>query len=164
MTTAFKYFEDHPSERDGVMKAYYAYHAPHFRLEPKGHNFGSALRESQCHWCGRSRETVRWDDLPAECCARPSLPDIEETIFSEEEKAFVLLERAVYDVPRLVSKLGMSGDTLAILHHTHGFDAETVSCIVDVSPQMLSDYHVAMELERERSRGAQVKDVISAAA
>lgn len=79
----------------------------------------------------------------------------------EERKAFALLARAENDVPKLVAKLGMNGETLAVLHHTHGYDPETVASIVDVPPQMLADYHAAMATERARSRTAQVKEVIT---
>ena len=155
------YFQSHPEARDGVMKAWYAYHAPHFRCDPSSHNFSSALRESRCAWCGRSREDVRWDNLPSECQKRPQIAEIDDTIFDEEKKAFALFGRADVEVPKLVEKFGLSGSTLATLHHTHGFDPETVAGIVDVPKQMIEDYHTAMEKERELSRSSQVKKLIS---
>ena len=158
---ALKYFRENPEARDGVMKAYHAYNVPHFRLDLKAHNFPTALRESACQWCGRTREQVRWDELPPECQKRPPVPEIEDVILGEERKAFALLARAEKEVPKLVTKLGMNGETLAVLHHTHGYDPETVASIVDVPPQMLADYHAAMETERARSRAAQVKEVIT---
>ena len=158
---ALEYFRENPEARDGVMKAYHAYNVPHFRCDPKAHNFPTALRESACVWCGRTREQVRWDELPPECAKRPPVPEIEDVILGEERKAFALLARAEKDVPKLVVKLGMNGETLAVLHHTHGYDPETVASIVDVPPQMLADYHAAMETERARSRAAQVKEVIT---
>ena len=158
---ALDYFRENQGARDGVMKAYHAYNVPHFRCDSKAHKFGSSMRESKCHWCGRSREDVRWDDLPPECKKRPELEDVDDVILGEEQKAFALLNRAAKDVPKLVAKMGMSGDTLAVLHHTHGYDQETVAGVVDVPPQMLADYHTAMETERARSRAAQVKQVIT---
>ena len=158
---AREYFAAHPETRDGVMKAYHAYNVPHFRLDPKAHNFPTLLRESACQWCGRTREQVRWDELPPECAKRPPVPEIEDVILDEERKAFALLDRAEKEVPKLVAKLGMNGETLAVLHHTHGYDPETVASIVDVPPQMLADYHAAMETERARSRAAQVKEIIT---
>ena len=104
---------------------------------------------------------VRWDDLPAQCQKRPELPDIADTIQGEEERAFALLDKATSKVPKLVAKLGMSGETLAVLHHTHGFDPETVDGVVPVPPQVMADYHIAMEAERERSRAAIVREVIT---
>jgi hypothetical protein len=158
---ALEYFRENPEARDGAMKAYHAYNVPHFRCDPKAHNFGSSLRESACRWCGRTREQVRWDELPPECAKRSPVPEIEDVILGEERKAFALLARAEKDVPKLVAKLGMNGETLAVLHHTHGYDPETVTSIVDVPPQMLADYHSAMEKERARSRAAQVKEAIT---
>ena len=158
---ALDYFRENPEARDVVMKAYQAYNVPHFRCDPKAHNFPTALRESACRWCGRTREQVRWDELPPECAKRPPVPEIDGVILGEERKAFALLARAEKDVPKLVAKLGMNGETLAVLHHTHGYDPEAVASIVDVPPQMLADYHAAMETERARSRAAQVKEIIT---
>lgn len=158
---ALKYFRENPEARDGVLKAYHAYNVPHFRCDQKAHNFGSSLRESACQWCGRTREQVRWDELPPECAKRPPVPEIEDAILGEERKAFALISRAENEAPKLVAKLGMNGETLAVLHHTHGYDPETVASIVAVPPQMLADYHAAMQAERARSRAAQVKEVIT---
>lgn len=157
-----KYFEENPEAKGEVMKAYFAYHTQHIRDSPRAHNFSGPWRECQCHWCGRSREQVRWDGLPAHCLHRPELPDISETIQNEAQKAFALLDKATREVPKLVAKLGMSGETLAVLHHTHGYDAETVDGVVPVPPQMLMDYHAAMEVERSRSRSAIVREVVTA--
>src|ERR1035438_5779503 len=77
---AHGYFAAHPEARDEVMKAYYAYNVPHFRLDSKAHNFLTAMRESACHWCGRTREQVRWDGQPPECAKRPPVPEIEDVI------------------------------------------------------------------------------------
>lgn len=158
---ALQYFRENPEARDGVIKAYYAYHVPHFRCDSTAHNFSGSMRESGCVWCGRTREQVRWDELPPECAKRPLMPEIEDVILREERKAFALLALAEKGVPKLVAKLGMTGETLAVLHHTHGYDLETVASIVDVPPQILSDYHAAMETERARSHAAQVKEVIT---
>lgn len=157
-----KYFEGHPDAKDEVMKAYFAYHTQHIRDNPGAHNFTGPWRDCECQWCGRSRELVRWDDLPAQCQKRPELPDIADTIRGEEEKAFALLDKATREVPKLVAKLGMSGETLAVLHHTHGYDPETVDGVVNVPPQIMADYHTAMETERDRSRAAIVREVVTA--
>lgn len=154
---ADEFFEDNPSERDGVLKAFYAYHAPHFRIDPKSHYFLGELREAECQWCGRRREDVRHDDFPAPCLARPDLKGVDETIYSEEERAFELLDKAEAEVKRLVLRMGVSGETLAILHHTHGYDPETVASIIDFPEDILAEYHTRMEIERDRSRGGQKK-------
>lgn len=158
---ASNYFGEHPDAKDEVMKAYFAYHTQHIRDNPVAHNFAGPWRDCECQWCGRSRELVRWDDLPAQCQNRPELPDIAATIQAEEEKAFALLDKATREVPKLVAKLGMSGETLAVLHHTHGYDPETVDGVVNVPPQIMADYHAAMEAERDRSRAAIVREVVT---
>jgi alanyl-tRNA synthetase len=104
---------------------------------------------------------VRWDDLPPQCQKRPELPDIADTIQGEEEKAFALLDKATREVPKIVAKRGMSGETLAVLHHTHGYDPETVDGVVSVPPQIMADYYTAMETERDRSRAAIVREVVT---
>ena len=162
-SVALCFRQSHPEFRESVLKAYYAYHAEHFRCVPQGHNFLNGSRESACSWCGRTREQVRWDELPPECADRPPMPDIEDTILSEEKKMWLLLDRAEKEVPALVAKHGMSGETLAMLYHTYGYDPETVASVVTVPPQMLAGYHAAMELERDRSRAAQVKVVVRVA-
>lgn len=128
---AVQYFRDHPLERDSVMKAYYAYHAPHFRITTRGHNFTNQFRHSKCQWCNRSREQVRWDGLPAHCQKRPELPEIEGAIRYEETRYMELLERAERIVPRIISKRGMSQDTIKYLYDTHGIDQETVERICE---------------------------------
>lgn len=156
-----KYFEEYPEAKDGVMKAYYAYHVPHFRLEPKAHNFPNGSRESQCSWCSRSRELVRHDELPAECQQRPEIMDVAYVIRSEEENAFALFVKSERDIKKLLAKMGLSGETLAVLYHTYGHDPETVAAIIDVPPQILADYHAAMETEKQRSRAAQKKTIVT---
>lgn len=160
---ARKFFEDNPEEKDGVMKAYHAYHVHHFRLDGGAHNFHSSSPTCECFWCGRTRRDVRWDDLPPECQARPSDADIgiAEVLENEEAKAHAIYEKAKTHVPRLVRKMGMSGETLATLHQTYGYDPETVSGVVDVPPEILAAYHASMEVERDRSRKAIVRKVIS---
>lgn len=154
---AAEYFDQNPDAKDEVMKAYFAYHAG--ANEDGAHFFLDRRRDCKCRRCGRSRELVRWDELPPRC---QNEPDIAGVILREEEKAFGLIEKATSEVPKLVAKLGMSGQTLAVLHHTHGYDPEIVSGVMDVPKQMLTEYNSAMETERERSRASHVKQVITA--
>jgi len=154
-----QYFRQHPEAKDGVVKAHYAYHA--LRSEDiRSHEFASVLRGAPCLGCGRTRERVRWDDLPAHCL-RP-LPSLnaEGIIRGEELKALALLEKAEKTVPKIVAKLGMSGETLAVLYHTYGYDPETVAGVVAVPESLIADYNLAMERERERSRDSQVKKLV----
>lgn len=55
----------------------------------------------------------------------------------------------------------MSGKTLAVLHHTHGYDPEIVESIVTIPPQIMSEYHQAMEKERERSRKSLNREIVA---
>ena len=58
--------------------------------------------------------------------------------------------------------MGMSGETLASLHHTYGYDPETVSGIVEVPAEIMDEYNTRMETERSRSRSAIVRTVLIA--
>ena len=154
MTTPSQYFADHPEARNDVTKAWYAYLAPHFLLTADGHNFTSTLRESRCVWCGRSREMVRWDDLPPACHLRPPIPGIADCIKCEESVAFRLIDKAADFVGSYIAANGLSGATLAKLHHTHGYDPETVAAFFPINHEQMSDYQSEMEMERAKSRGA----------
>lgn len=57
----------------------------------------------------------------------------------------------------------LTGEKIAILHHTHGCGVEELEWILNSSiPKSLRvDYEAAMEVERTRSRNAQVKEVIT---
>ncbi len=73
-----------------------------------------------------------------------------------------VLEKAPAIIRKVVGKRGLTGDTLAILHHTHGIDPETVSAVIEVPSAVSAEYHAVMELERERSRASMVRTVVMA--
>ena len=56
--------------------------------------------------------------------------------------------------------MGVTGESLSILHHTYGHDPEVVSAIIEVSPEIMKDYYKKMEEERVRSRSSQKKQII----
>lgn len=147
-----KYFTDHPEALDAVRKAYYAYHAPHPRLDSKAHFFDSDSRKSRCVWCDRSREQVRWDEFQPECSSRQHLPYIKETILTEENMFHALIEKGKDFIPKYIDKHGMSGQSLAILHHTHGYDPETVISVMEFDErEHLPGYEAAMAEHRRKS-------------
>jgi hypothetical protein len=153
------YFEENPSAKYEVLKAAFAFHMD--RHESGAHAFSSSLRSSPCQWCGRSREEVRYDDLPPECTEHQEPPDI-KGIIEREERAFMkLLARSEAHIPKLVSKMGLSGKTLAYLHHTHGYDQVCFEHVIEeLTPELLDDYEKEMAAEAARSRGAQTKTII----
>src|SRR3990167_8130473 len=59
--------------------------------------------------------------------------------------------------------LKLTGEKIAVLHHTHGCGVEELEWILDSSipRQLRMDYESVMETERSRSRSAQVKQVIA---
>jgi alanyl-tRNA synthetase len=90
------------------------------------------------------------------------VPDIVGVIMEEERKAFHLLQSAPLQVHRVISRVGVTGESLAILHHTHGYDPETVACIIDVPGDCITEYHAAMDAERERSRDSLKREQVMA--
>lgn len=128
------FIEARPGGRDECIKAFFAWNVPHFRLNPLAHNFTSAARDSACRWCGRTRFDVRYDSLPGRCQRRPAISEIEDVVLAEERRAFALLERARVEVPKLLHRHGISAATFAMLHDTHGFDA-------DICDTVLRDLH-----------------------
>lgn len=144
-----RYKEDAQFKKD-VKKAWYAYHAGHFRLHSDTHNFPTDQRESECMWCGRSRETVRWDYLPPKCFNRPSEKqlDVEQVIATEEENFSFLMNRAESIIPKLLQRSDLDGKLLAELHTTHGLYPEIVEFFIDGN----FDKYVMQEYHEERER------------
>lgn len=164
--TVDRYFEEHPEARAGVMKAFYAFNAGHYRAEELPvHNFTSAARLSQCVWCGRSREDVRYDDLPPECLKRPADADksIAAVIYGEEERCFAIMDKAKTHIPKLLEKLGpLTGELLAVLHHTYGYPPEVVEDVVEVPKQLLEGYNTEMAAFSQKSRESRKITIIKA--
>ena len=92
------------------------------------------------------------------------MASVEDVIFGEELKANALLKKAKTDVPKIIAKMGISGETLALMHHTHGYDPETVASIVEIPPKLMTEYNLAIAAEKSRSRHAQTRQMITALA
>lgn len=126
------------------------------------HNFTNGSGESKCSWCGRTRQAVQYDDLPPECAQRPEMRHVEDVIRDEEQMYWDLLERGKKVIPAIVAKRGMSGETLAFLHSTHGYTPDVVEEIVPVPKELMDAYHAEREADRAVSRAARVVTVVSA--
>lgn len=147
-----------PDAKDGVMRATFAYHFYHFRQHPKAHNFDGPWRDCRCEWCDMSREEVRWcEELPYECQKRPSsikddvVEEIKEVLLKEENTYASLLQRGEKFIPKFVNKHGLTGETLSILFHTHGYSPEVVGEYVDIPEHIEKEFVEMMELESARS-------------
>lgn len=126
MTThevALNYFTKYPEARNDVLKAYYAWHTGHYRLHLGAHNFTNGARYCACVACGRTREQVRYDDLPAQCENYTSL-NIEAIILHEEERAHALQKR----IPHILARLSPEQRTnYEFLHSTFGISRDDLS-------------------------------------
>lgn len=160
---ALAWLGEHSESRDSLAKAYFAFHTHSFREHPNAHNFSNTSRQSKCFWCSRTREEVRYDSLKGECTKRPPDADVNiaDVILGEEQRFWTLIRRAETDVPKLVTKMGLSGETLAILHHTYGYDPECVGSVMEVPELLIKDYNYAMDRERALSKSAHVKEIIT---
>ncbi len=158
------FLNEHPEAVDSIEKAHYAWHAGHYRVEVGNHHFSGALRCSKCAFCGRSREQVRYDDLPGKCQSIPhdAHKDIALSIRDETLLYKRLLERGITEIPKLVAKHGLSAETLFLLHGTHGYDVETVADTLDlcIDKEMVKAYEALMDIERETCRKRRKKEII----
>ena len=149
------YFEQHPEMKDWVVKANYAWRE-NYQANPLAHKFPTAERTSCCVWCGRSREEVRHDELPAGCAQRPEPPDTAGIIKGEEESVFALMKRAETLVPKLLDKHGIKGATLFLLHSTHGIDPDMIYDLFGMrfEDEVMADYRRLQQEDQEKSRQA----------
>ena len=168
-----KYFKGKPAF-DDLEKATFAYHfksrdnasAHSFRntVGSLGINILSAsdytynkLKNEKCEWCGRSRRSIRFDELPAACSARPKEANlsIAETLRNEETNYFALLERGKEAIPQLINrkfKGKVSAEVLFYCQTTLGYEPDIVSAIMDVDiEQFMPGYETLMDGHRAKS-------------
>lgn len=149
-----KIISDNPEHWDGVKRATYAYHRNH--REPGAHYFLTVMCDAPCHWCGQTREGVRWDwyGKPPTCAARPKWADesIESVVAREERQFDKVLERAT-KLAESINMGALTGEELARMHHTHGIDPSMLECALlktgRTLPQKLhDDYQAAYAAHR----------------
>jgi hypothetical protein len=169
MMTMIKLFlSEHPEHLDGVKRAHYAYHTNH--REAGAHYFSGSWREAPCRWCGQTREGVRWDwyGTPPTCAARPQWAD--ESIESVIRREEVLFEKVFARAEKIASEIdvaALTGEELAVLHHTHGVDPSMLEIALlsagKPTPNQTAhdDYLAAMQRERDRSKAAHKKEIVS---
>ena len=146
-----KYFSSEESI-DGLRRATLAYHQEFSNLYPGSHRFCSDSRTATCNVCGRTRENVRWgEQIPL--CAEWKPCDIEGACLQEEQRYRELLSTANQLVPKLLrGVVEVTGDLLAKIHHTYGFDPEVVSNFIEVDESLMKDYLNAMAKHSAVSR------------
>ena len=132
------YFENKAAYSD-LTKAYFAYHTndANYRQVDGAHNFYNDNRECSCAWCGKKRWQVRWNEEAPECLNRPyNFLDIASTLYFEEEKYFLLLDKAKKKIPKIIrkkfGKVALSSEILAYLQTTHGYDPDCVAEALEI--------------------------------
>jgi len=162
------FFSEHPEHMDGVKRATFAYHAGH--RDEGAHYFAGLGPEAPCRWCGQTREGVRWDwyGKPPTCEARPKWANESiESVIAREEKLF---EKVLDRAKKLAAEIDVSaltGDSLAVLHHTHGVDPTMLEAALILAGKPTptqaahDEYQTVMLVERARSKASQKKQIIS---
>lgn len=149
-----------PNERHHVKRASYAYHDG--ATLPKMHRFLNSTREAPCHKCGRSREEVRWDDLPPEC-AGAELRSI-SNIIKEEELRF---EKVINRTKNFIQG-SLNGDSLCHIHNTFGITKEMINDALSyegrqpLSAAVLKDYETCYEEHKNTGLKGLKKEVVKA--
>lgn len=148
-----RYNSDKKFQSD-VKKAWYAYHAGHHSLHNDTHNFTTEQRTSDCLWCGRSREMVRWDILPAQCFSRPAYKSIQDIIKDEEESFHIIMNKAERMIPNLLTTKTLNGKLLADLHFTHGIYPEIVEFFIDknIDKYVMDEYEIERKIHTRKSK------------
>lgn len=145
------YFNGKPAI-DDLIKATFAYHLMGSSKGDGAHAFESETSESKCYACGRSREEVRWDTLPAECSSNVTSIDIEGTLASEENKYFALLARADKEVPKLLGNKTLTGELLCKFQNTYGYDPDCVASALKVEIEhLMPEFEKHMEIHKSKS-------------
>ena len=159
-----------PETIDDIIRAGYAT-VSHFSRYDGAHNWptplhGTTLQDwGECVWCGTTRFDVRYGYAPYRCTKRPKdiNKSIVEIVRGETERFERLLARGKVEIPKLIDRMGVSGETLAYIHQTHGYDYETIEGICGpFALCMREEYERAYEGHVALSRAAQKKEVIVA--
>ncbi len=170
------YLADHPEVKAEINRAILAYHSDRWTLG--GHLFSGVYipgqlgggSESVCQWCGRSREQIRWDDLPPKCAGRPKDADMYVgVVMRREEQLFARVIERASQMAVKIDPTTLTGEELAIIHHTHGIDPSMLEIALMEAgcgplPQDLHDaYQVAYDQHRQTGkRGGVAKTILTA--
>lgn len=157
------YFATHPeakadATRKGELLMRQDWHASHRYTHKDG--------ETMCWVCGQD-----WHAKDLRRC--PGFNRVETEDAPTKTKRILADEHALYmetiaRCERMVRRRHkdwstLTGEKIAVLHHTHGCGVEELEWILDstIPRQLLADYEAAMDNERARSRAAQVKEIIT---
>lgn len=130
----------------------------------KTHRFEHRNGQTKCWICGQdwyAKEMIRCPGFKRE--EAESMPETIKRVLADEHRLYqdtiARCERTVRREHQDWSTL--TGEKIAVLHHTHGCGPEELEWLLDSSMpvQLRRDYEAAMEVERGRSRTAMVRTV-----
>lgn len=152
------WFNKNPQYKNDVNKAHYAYFINW--PEKHAHRYNGTVGyedryNERCYICGRSRFDVRWDDRPGECefYSYKNPEEVANILYDEEIKFAHKIKSLENIVPSVIEKKGLSGSTLAFLHHTYGGDIDIVQGIIGEIPlSVIKEYNIEIEKHNETGK------------
>lgn len=163
-----KYFKGKKAA-DDVEKATFAYHwdttdHPNGHKWPSGHYDHKAnplkpmpnhIRFEKCHVCGRTRNDVRWDNLPAHCdnVGRPTISDV---LLREEADFIEMLESSAEKIPAILKKRfkgELTAEALFFLQSSTGYPPDVVALHYDEQKieALMPEFDRLMEEHQKKS-------------
>lgn len=115
-------------------------------------------KDAVCVNCGQSRLEIRWGDGNPFCSNAQKLNNISDTIKSEENLYFELLNSASIKLPKIIKEKfndKIDAKTLVTLQTTYGYEVDIVAGIldIDIEPMMLDyEYHMAIHKENSKNK------------
>ncbi len=120
------------------------------------------IRFEHCIRCGRTRNDVRWDSLPAACASSIGWPTISDTLLKEEDAFYTLLNSAEAKIPQILAKKfnsELTAEALFYLQSTTGYPPDIVACFVeqDLEP-LMQEYDRLQEEHKAKSGKFKMKE------
>ena len=157
-----KYFEDHPEAKRAAEGKGAFLMREEFRAS---HHYSHQNGQTSCRVCGESFYAKPLSRCPGFAAKYPREDNsIERCILNEE----LLYEKTLRHCRALVLKrfsspAEVTAQALVDLWHTHGCDSSIIEEVLDcrLDESIHAEFMSLMDLERRRSRDAQIKKVIT---
>jgi hypothetical protein len=161
-----KYFKGKPASTD-IEKATFAYHWTHVdhqnghhwlsgHFDHKSGDMPDSIRFEKCLVCGRIRNDVRWDDLPAHC-NNVGRYTIGEVLYREEQQFLAMLDRAQHKIPDILAKRfrgELTAEALFFLQSSVGYPPDVIAMFVEQNLEPLMPEFDRLMEEHQKKSGA----------